>query len=197
MSLCLQSHPKFAMTWLTFLSNAFRSHVEVLLALDSASFLRLIGTLTQALDATDAEVSSQAAYALDFFASYFVRNARKDSPSMTAMRGHLAAQPMLFEALMKLVFQSVVFGEIGNAWSLPRPLLSLILAAEAVRPGCFEAFKGEVVAMQPAENQGRMHDEFVKLMKDITRTLDAVNRDRFQNRITIFRVNLKEFAKVP
>jgi hypothetical protein len=34
-----------------------------------------------------------------------------------------------------------------------------------------------------------MADEFQKLMKDITRTLDPVNRDRFQNRVTIFIVS--------
>jgi exportin-7 len=182
-------HPKFAMQWLSFLTHAFRSHMETLVSLDTGSFMSLIQTLTQALDSVDTEIASQAAYSLDFFATYYVKNYKKmDSPAMNALRGHLAAQPMLFEALMKVVFQVVVFGDIGNAWALPRPLLSLILAAELVRPNCFDAFKNEVVAMQ---------EEFVKLMKDITRSLDIVNRDRFQNRTTIFRVAVKEFAKVP
>jgi len=69
------------------------------------------------------------------------------------------------------------------------------------RPPCallqvFEEFKNEVVAMQPGDVQQRMQDEFQKLMKDITRSLDPVNRDRFQNRITIFLVSVREFAKI-
>lgn len=62
---------------------------------------------------------------------------------------------------------------------------------------CFLEFKSEVVGTQPADLQPRMHDEMSKLMKDLTRTLDGVNRDRFQNRLTIFKAAVKEFAKMP
>ena len=206
--------------------------MDILVELDTPSLMQIVQTLTTSLDSLEAEVSSQASYALDFFATYYVRNVKKDSPAMTALRRHLAAQPQLFEALMKLVFHVVVFGEIGRSWSLPKPLLSLILAAELVRPNVratpraaaaprarararrhafaphplpppfsvslqvFEEFKNEVVAMQPGDVQQRMQDEFQKLMKDITRSLDPVNRDRFQNRITIFLVSVREFAKI-
>lgn len=61
----------------------------------------------------------------------------------------------------------------------------------------FVEFKNDVVASQPVDSQAKMEEEFDKLMKDITRTLDAVNRDRFQNRITLFKVTVKEFAKLP
>ena len=109
--------------------------MDILVALDTAALMTLMGTLTASLDSLEAEVSSQASYALDFFATYYVRNVKKDTPTMAALRAHLAAQPTLFEMLMKLVFQVVVFGEIGRSWSLPKPLLSLTLAAELVRPG--------------------------------------------------------------
>ena len=108
--------------------------MDILVELDTPSLMQIVQTLTTSLDSLEAEVSSQASYALDFFATYYVRNVKKDSPAMTALRRHLAAQPQLFEALMKLVFHVVVFGEIGRSWSLPKPLLSLILAAELVRP---------------------------------------------------------------
>ena len=129
-----QAHPKFSLTWLAFLSNAFRSHMDILVELDTPSLLQIVQTLTTSLDSLEPEVSSQASYALDFFATYYVRNVKKDTPAMAALRRHLTVQPQLFEALMKLVFHVVVFGEIGRSWSLPKPLLSLILAAELVRP---------------------------------------------------------------
>lgn len=57
-----------------------------------------------------------------------------------------------------------------------------------------DEYKNELVASQPAELRARMNDEFLKLAKDITRSLDVVNRDRFVNRLTQFRTTVKEFA---
>jgi hypothetical protein len=129
----LQSLPKFSLAFVSFLHDAFRSHIDFLVTMDTPSFLQLIHALTTGLDSLTADVSSQAAYALDHFASFFVRNYRKNTPTMQALRGHLANQPAIFEALMKIVFQIVVFGELGNQWSMARPLLPLILAAELSR----------------------------------------------------------------
>ena len=61
----------------------------------------------------------------------------------------------------------------------------------------FVEFKNDVITNQPSDAQAKMEEEFDKLMKDITRTLDVVNRDKFQNRITVFKITVKEFAKIP
>lgn len=60
----------------------------------------------------------------------------------------------------------------------------------------FEAFKRGVVASQPVDVQARMTEEFGTLMKDITRSLDVTNRERFSHRLTQFRTNVREFAVV-
>jgi len=215
------------MAYLTFLHHVCRSHMDWLVTLDTESFLAALRTLSTALDSLDVEASSQAAFAIDAFATYFVRNAKRDTPAMTAFRGHLAVGNF-FENLMRVVFNVVVFGEIGNQWSLSRPLLSLLYAAEIVRPGvsgtcagvggwvsrddercppppppppplpqCFVEFKDELVAGQPADCRDRLAVEFGGLFRDVTRSLDPVNRDRFQNRLTLFRVSVKEYAKAP
>ena len=134
--------------------------------------------------------------------------------------------------------QILVFGDAQNQWSLSRPLLALILAAELqrpdVRPGwadvgggcrtrrrapntrapasphsaprpsllhlprarpqCFDAFKVELIASQPSDARGRMGDELAKLMGGITRSLDVANRERFAQRLTVFRIAVREFA---
>ena len=131
----MQAHPKFALAFISFLHDAFRSHMDYLVTLDTSSFLSLIHALTTALDSLSPEVSSQGAYGLDHLASYYVRNFRKDNATMGALRSHLSNQPTIFEVLLKIVFEIVVFGEIGNQWSMARPLLPLILAAELTRPG--------------------------------------------------------------
>lgn len=148
-SVCLQAHPKFSLAFITFVHNVFRSHIDYLVTLDTASIMTIVQGLASALDSLNADVSSQAAYALDHLASYFVRNVRKDTPTMNALRMHLATQPAIFEVLMKVVFQIVVFGEIGNQWSMARPLLSLILAAETARANV-SAWRLRTLAVNPS-----------------------------------------------
>lgn len=191
----IMKFPKLALAYSGFLHDMFRSHMDFLSGMDTGSFLTCVQTITAQLDSLQADISAQAAFAMDHFATYYVRNAKKETEVMAALSAHLSSQPALFEMLMKVVFELVVFGDIGNQWSLARPLLSLILASETVRPGAFTDMKNEVVALQADCDKERMEEEFGRLMKDITRSLDGMNRDRFQNRITLFRLACKEFAK--
>jgi hypothetical protein len=59
-----------------------------------------------------------------------------------------------------------------------------------------EGFKGELVSSQPGSLQPRMSDEFNKLCADVTRSLDMSNRDRFAQRLAMFRTTVREFAAV-
>jgi hypothetical protein len=52
----------------------------------------------------------------------------------------------------------------------------------------------ELVASQPSDLRARMHEEFLRLARDITRSLDPTNRDRFNNRVALFRANVRDFA---
>ena len=91
-----------------------------------------------------------------------------------------------------LVFDEAAAASAGT-WTLVRPLLPVVLAAELIRPDVLEDFKNELVASQPAELRARMNDEFLKLARDITRSLDVINRDRFVNRLTAFRATVRDF----
>lgn len=103
---------------------------------------------------------------------------------------------------MKMLFQVIVFSETSNIqqnqnqWSMSRPMLSVILAAEAVRRDCFEQYRAEIVAGQPSDLRPRMADEFQKLGRDVPRALDSLSRDRWSQKLTVFRNNVKEFAKL-
>lgn len=218
----LQSFPKLAQAYLSLLHLVLRSHMEVVAALPQPAFLALLSALREGLDSLDSEVSNQAAAGLDHLASFFVRHAKRlkaegggagaasapaaalppavavlgGSPSpaatMAQLRGHFAGAPGAFESLMKLLFRILVFGEAPNQWALARPLLPLMLAAELERPEAWEGFRGELVAGQPSELRGRMAEELERLMKDVTRSLDVVNRDRFAQRLTVFRLAVRE-----
>jgi exportin-7 len=79
-------------------------------------------------------VCGQAASALDHLSTFYVRNVKKDSPAANALRRHVSTQPTLFEELAKMLFSILVFGESANQWTLARPLLACVLAAELIRP---------------------------------------------------------------
>ncbi len=61
-------------------------------------------------------------------------------------------------------------------------------------PQVLEDFKNDLVRSQPSDRQARMHDEFVALARDITRSLDVGNRDRFAQRLAAFRLTVRDFA---
>lgn len=209
-----QSFPKLAQAYLTLLHLVLRSHMEVAAALPQPAFLAVLSALKEGIDSLDQEASNQAAAALDHLASYYVRNSKRlkgppdevaaaaQAPSITgapdptatvvALRAHFAASPGIFEQLMKILFRILVFGEAANQWALARPLLALILASELDRPDSWEAFRAELVAGQPSDLRQRMAEELERLMSGLTRSLDVVNRDRFAQRLTVFRVAVRE-----
>lgn len=191
----VMAYPKLALWFMTLLHLLCRSHVEHLVNLAPGAFQQLITLLADGLDSLDQEVALQAAHALDFLASFFVRNLKKDTPVMAKLRAHVAASPSIFEVLMKMLFNILVWGEAVNLRGMGRPLLALILAAEAVRKGAFEEFKAEIIRGQPEDARARLDEEFGKLTKDVTVSLDFLNRDRFDARLTLFKLAVKDFAK--
>lgn len=96
--------------------------------------MQVIRVVTEGIDSLDAEVCGQAAAALDHLSTTYVRSAKKDTPTANALRRHVSAQPSLFEELAKMLFSILVFGESPNQWTLARPLLACVLAAELIRP---------------------------------------------------------------
>ena len=95
-----------------------------------------------------------------------------------------------------ILFTILVFSEQANHYTLARPMLPVILAAEAVQPDVLNQLLNKLVSDQPREHQERMRLEFDGLTKDITRSLDVLNRDRFLQRLSAFRVAVREFAIV-
>jgi hypothetical protein len=130
----LQSFPKLATPYVGLLHACFRSHIDIIIGLPSPAFMEVMRMLSEGLDSLNADIASLASASLDHLATFYVRNLKKDNASINKLRAHLSSNPMMFLTLMRLLFQIVVFGAIGNQWGLARPLLALMLAAEAVAP---------------------------------------------------------------
>ena len=165
--------PKVAAQYMIVLHLLARSHIELLVALPAPAFRQVIRTLSEGLDSLDNDVAQHAACAIDALASFFVRSAGKEPPGAHALRAHVAAMPTMFQVLMGILFRVLVFDEAhaqsAATWTLVRPLLPVILAAELVQPDWLDAYKNELAASQPADLRARMNDVFMRLARDITR----------------------------
>ena len=54
-------------------------------------------------------------------------------------------------------------------------------------------YQAELVRTQTQENQEKLTEEFTKLTADIQRSVETANRDRFTQKLTLFRLNVRQF----
>lgn len=200
MALCIpleqiMAHPKVAAQYFRFIDSVCRSYMKAIVSMESAVFIAIVKSIQEGLDSVARGLAMHAANSIDSLASFFVRNARKETPTARALRAHITATPTVFATFTNVLFGILVFGECKNQWALARPLLSLLLASEIVRPDSFNAFKAAFIATQPAEFHPRLQSEFDGLMKDVNTTLDVTNRERFTAHLTAFRNNVRSFVK--
>jgi hypothetical protein len=63
------------------------------------------------------------------------------------MEQHLRARPELLPAVLTSLFELVLFEDVGNQWSLSRPMLALILVNEDI----YLELQRQIIAAQPAD----------------------------------------------
>lgn len=97
--------------------------------------------------------------------------------------------------MTQAVWQIVVFSE-ASLWTISRPLLSATLAACAVDSSAWTSFVSQLVGTQQPDVRPRFSSEFDKLMRGITQSLDAPNRERFARAITGFRGEVLQFVRL-
>jgi exportin-7 len=103
--------------------------------------------------------------------------------SVQVFAQHINATPSLFPELLQTIFEIALFEECFNQWSLSRPMLSLLLITEQHLPN----LTAQLIASQPPEKQTFVAECLDKLMKDVDRSLDSKNRDRFTQNLTSVR----------
>ncbi len=194
----LQAYPKLCRAFYFFMHVMSKNHLKSLVGIPPQHWQHIMKCMREGLEVTDQTVVNHASYAVDAIATAFVQHARKDDETGTKLRAQVAGDPAVFDELMKLLFQLLMFGEASTQWALSRPMLPLILAADIVQPQTWEAFKGSLVASQPEADgvRAQLVEELGKLMKDITRSLDSPNRDRFSQHLSNFRLTVRTFIKM-
>lgn len=66
------------------------------------------------------------------------------------MEGHLRTRPELLPAVLTTLFELVLFEDVGNQWSLSRPMLALILVNEVI----YLELQRQIIAAQPSDRWG-------------------------------------------
>ena len=134
-------------------------------------------------------VSAQCASTIDHIATYIFLNQNRDKPVAQRVRTHMASEPDIWHQLMSTLFNSLLYASHANHWAVTRPILSLLMASEAA----FTDYQANLVATQSVETQDKLREEFSKLTSDIQRSLETTNRDRFTQKLTMFRLNVRQF----
>jgi len=134
-------------------------------------------------------VSANCASTIDHIATYIFLNVNREKPTVQLIRNHVASEGDILFTLMSTLFNALLFGNTANQWALTRPILSLLLANEA----SFTNYQNQLISSQPLESQEKLREEFSKLTADVQRSVETANRDRFTQKLTMFRLNVRQF----
>jgi exportin-7 len=182
----LLAYRKLAKSYYALVETLCLAHAPLLAGRDAPTTAFLVASLDAGLRALDVAVSSQCACALDSLAGFLFRHGpggEEASAAGAALAGHLAARPDLFPQVLATLFELVLFEDCANQWSLSRPMLSLILVSE----GVWGALRARVAAGAPPERRADLAAALDRLMGGVARSLDAKNRDRFTQNLTVAR----------
>lgn len=196
LQLCLQipladvlTYPKLSKAYFAFLDVLFRNHLDVLSGLDSSVFLQLVKTNHEGLQSNDLTVSALCASVVDHLATYMFLNQTKDKPTVRAIQAHVASEPDVLNQLMNTLMNTLLYTSHANHWAVTRPILSLLLASQE----SFGVYQAQLIGSQAPENQEKLKEEFGKLVQDVQPSVETTNRDKFTQKLTMFRLNVRQF----
>lgn len=85
----------------------------------------------------------------------------------------------------------ILVEDCKTQWSVSRPLLGLIL----LRPHFYETAKEQLTRSLPLHKQMAVRECFAALVVDLDTTLSVQNRDKFTERLSIFKRDVSGWAK--
>jgi len=185
--------PKLSKAYFGFVEVLFRSHLDVVCVIDTNSFMKLIVNNLFGLESTEPTVPVICATTFDHLMTYlFLNRSKQDKPSMRKIHEHLTTHPDILNDYMSKLFEVLILNSsTASAYSITRPILSLLLATEY---SAFKYVRTTLLAVQTSEeNQKTLDMEFSKLMEDIQPSLETSNRDKFTQKLNSFKNNVREF----
>ena len=190
----IMAYPKVTKIYFQFLSITFKYHLESLIKVDTNTFVKLIEAFREGLEvAPDSSIINLCAASVDHIATFAFKTAVRGGQASHALRQHLSTVPTVFTTFFVMLLNNVMYRNMTSCWSISRPLLSLLLANENT---VMEAQR-QILSQQPQTNHQPFQDAFNRMMADINKTLETTNRDRFSQRVNMFRAEVKQFMVRP
>ena len=188
----IMSYTKVSKCYFTLLELLMRNHAPMICELDTPVLVHICRSLQEGLNSYEVAISSQCAAALEHLAAFHFRaltEERDREGAKQQLQLHLSREPRLFSASLEALLHMIVFEDCPNQWSLSRPLLALVLTNEDV----FNQWKASALAQQNTspERAQKLSAAFEKLMLEVQPTLEAKNRDKFTQNLTLFRHDIK------
>ncbi|CAL5048990.1 unnamed protein product [Urochloa decumbens] len=178
---------KLSKAYFGYMEVLFNHHIKFVLNLDTNTFVHIVSSLESGLKGLDTGISTQCACAIDSLAAFYFNNITAGdappSPAALNLARHIGEFPNLFPQILRTLFEIILFEDVGNQWSLSRPILSLIMTSEQM----FSDLRAHLLASQPVNQQQRLSQCLDKLMTDVNRNLEPKNRDRFTQNLTTFK----------
>jgi len=191
----IMAYRKVSKAFFHLLEVLSHAHAPVMAATDTATFAFMLTAFDAGLRSLDTGVSSQCAAAVDNLAGFYFKATHSDGlptqpqphPAAQTMEGHLRARPELLPAILTTLFELVLFEDVGNQWSLSRPMLALILVNEDI----YLQLQRQIIDAQPIDRRSHLTACLAKLMADVNRNLDPKNRDKFTQNLTLVRTDFR------
>jgi len=187
----IMAYTKVCKAYFALMELLMRNHTAMLVELDTAVLRHICASLQEGLKSHEVAISSQCAAALEHLAAYHYRQLAddRDTRLKQQLANHLSREPELFSSQLAVLLNLIVFEDCPNQWSLSRPLLALILSNDEF----FKSWKASILAQQGnnLERQQKLSSAFDKLMHEVQPNLEAKNRDKFTQNLSVFRHELK------
>ena len=185
----MMRYAKVCKPYFALMELLMRNHTAMLVELDTAVLRHISVSLQEGLQSHEIAISSQCAAALEHLAAFHWRQLNDDRETLAKaqLTSHVRNDPSLFSSQLGVLLHMVVFEDCANQWSLSRPLLVLMLSNRAY----FDSWKEKLLTQQPHGRQRELAMAFEKLMLNVHPNLEAKNRDKFTQNLTIFRGDIK------
>ena len=187
------AYRKVSKAYYAFIDALCHNFVPEIARRDDSILVSIMTTLDSGLKSFDVAISSQCASSIDNLAGYYFKHKAdgiKPNETGAQLSAHLAKHQDLLPRLLRTLLDAVLFEECSNQWSLSRPLLTLILCTEPI----YADIRRQVIAAQPADCRELVSRSLDRLMDNVNRNLDAKNRDKFTQNVTLVRHEIKSKA---
>lgn len=184
----IRAYQKVAKAYYGLLEVLCNNHLQVIATCSTDTFAFLLLSMDTGLKSLDQGISSQCAACVDNLAGQYFKGLQagpdeKPNLAAQAIGEHLPRCPDLLPQILTTLFEVVLFEECANQWSMSRPMLSLILLNEQI----YSKLQSQIIASQPVPKQAQLSSCLDRLMTDVQRNLEAKNRDKFTQNLTMVR----------